>query len=97
MGKKPVVRMRCRDLRRKYGITAKDYAKLWKAQDGLCAICRRPEVATLVDGQIQSLAVDHNHATGEVRGLLCRACNIGLGMFQDDRGRMLDAVKYLMR
>lgn len=96
MPKKPVMRMRCRDLRRKYGITAKAYAKLWQAQGGLCAICNQPEVTTLANGIVQSLAVDHDHATGKVRGLLCRACNTGLGLFQDNTARMLDAVKYLM-
>lgn len=90
---------RCRDLRRLYGpkMTAARYAKMWKEQDGLCAICHRPETAVMRHGIVQSLAVDHDHETGEVRRLLCQRCNTGLGLFGDDPERLMDAAKYLMR
>lgn len=58
-------------------------------QGGRCAICRRePE-------QGRRLAVDHDHATGEVRGLLCKACNTALGMFRDDVASLARAIGYL--
>lgn len=74
-----------------YGITAEQYDALYKAQGGRCAICRR------ATGAARRLAVDHNHQTGEVRGLLCKPCNrYGLGMFARDNPEVLDrAAEYL--
>jgi hypothetical protein len=57
----------------------------------VCAICKRPCSTG------RSLAVDHNHETGEVRGLLCKACNQALGLFEDDTNRMTIAIEYLTR
>jgi len=52
-----------------YGLSPGDYARLYAAQGGVCALCRRATGAT------RQLAVDHDHETGEVRGLLCMPCN----------------------
>jgi hypothetical protein len=61
-------------LKRKYGIDIDQYDAIKEVQGGKCALCR---VAT---GKARALAVDHDHATGEVRGLLCLPCNHkGLG------------------
>lgn len=81
-------------LRRSYGITHVDYERILKRQAGRCAICRR---ATASDRRSKRLGVDHDHATGAVRGLLCGACNIGLGMFGDNVDRLRAAVTYLRR
>lgn len=62
----------------RYGITDKEYAAQLALQDGVCALCRRPETAT---GRTR-LAVDHDHETGLMRGLLCIGCNISLGYFE---------------
>jgi hypothetical protein len=60
-----------------------------KIQDGRCAICRKkPQTG-------RRLSVDHDHKTGEVRGLLCTLCNQGLGYFKDDPGRLGAALEYL--
>lgn len=71
-GKKPEVIEHKRDLtlRRVYGITLQDYNQLLQQQDYKCAICFTPQIE--LD---RSLAVDHNHNTGKVRGLLCGTCN----------------------
>ncbi len=78
----------------KFGITLKQYGDMLLAQNGCCAICKHPETATR-NGVVKALAVDHDHETGAIRGLLCVACNTGIGKFKDDRNLMLSAVKYL--
>ena len=69
-------RRRDETLRRRYGISAEDYASMFVAQDGRCAICRRPP------REGSPLNVDHDHADGRVRGLLCGGCNGGLGVVE---------------
>jgi len=71
--------------RRKYGLELGEFAQLFAKQKGLCAICNKP----------YPLCVDHNHKTGKVRGLLCHACNVGLGKFFDDPALLIVAAKYL--
>lgn len=73
----------------KYGITVPEYEAMAKDQQGVCAICN----GTNASGK--RLAIDHNHKTGAVRGLLCDLCNRGLGMFQDDLLLLNGAAKYL--
>lgn len=72
--------------KRKYGLSTADFELMLIEQRGLCLICRE----AMVDIQ-----VDHDHATGKVRGLLCRGCNVGLGFFRDDISTMKRAVHYL--
>lgn len=62
-------RQRKKRLLDKYGISLAKYNEMLQAQGGACAICLRPETRG------RSLAVDHNHATGAIRGLLCSSCN----------------------
>jgi endogenous inhibitor of DNA gyrase (YacG/DUF329 family) len=81
-------------LRRAYGISASDYDRMFAEQAGVCAICAQPETARR-HGRTARLAIDHCHASGEVRGLLCSACNIGLGKFRDDIARLRRAIEYL--
>lgn len=77
-----------------FGVTRKEYGDLLLAQNGTCAICKQPETATR-NGRVKALAVDHCHETGNIRGLLCVACNTGIGKFKDDRNLMIAAIKYL--
>jgi hypothetical protein len=72
----------------------KQYGDMLLAQNGKCKICKQAETATR-NGRVKALAVDHDHETGEIRGLLCVQCNTGLGKFKDDRNLMLSAIKYL--
>jgi len=83
-----------KDRERKFGITRQEYAELFHRQDGTCAICKKPETAMRM-GKIKALAVDHNHTTGAVRGLLCSDCNTGIGKLKEDRNVLLNAIKYL--
>src|SRR5687768_13778244 len=64
-------------LRRRFGITIEQYEQLLEAQGGVCGICGRPP------GKLR-LAVDHNHETGEVRGLLCSDCNTAIGLLREN-------------
>lgn len=77
-------------LRRKFGITHEQYDAMLVKQGGRCAICR-----VLSTESPKRFHVDHNHATGVVRGLLCYRCNTGLGVFLDDISRLKSAIKYL--
>ncbi len=81
------------NLQRSYGLTTVEYSKLLKSQNGVCAICKKKETRK----KIKRLAVDHNHETGKIRGLLCNNCNNGLGRFGDDPKILKSAVKYLER
>ena len=79
----------------RYNITLEKYNQLWEKQNGLCAICGKPETSKHTSGAIYKLSVDHCHTTNEVRGLLCSKCNIGLGQFQDNTNYLLLAAQYL--
>lgn len=82
--------------RRTYGLEPDQYATILDEQGGLCAICGEPETAVNHHGPL-SLAVDHNHKTGTVRGMLCRKCNQGIGLFSDNPTRLRMAADYLER
>jgi len=77
-----------------YGMSLDDYGALWEAQDGRCAICEKRETKRL-NGRLTPLAVDHSHSTGIVRGLLCYACNTGIGKLGEDYRILERAAEYL--
>jgi len=82
--------------KRKYGISVEDYAARFAEQGGVCAICRKPETMLANNGQdIRALAIDHDHTTKRVRGLLCSKCNTVLGLVQDHPEILRQAVQYL--
>lgn len=74
-------------LKRFYGITQNEYDSMFTNQKGKCMICDTTSKRTL--------AVDHDHATGKVRGLLCHHCNKGIGQFFDNPELLLNAIEYL--
>jgi hypothetical protein len=80
-------------LRYKYGITDEHYKTLLREQDGGCAICTDPSA----DSVGRPLSVDHCHASGNVRGLLCTQCNNGLGRFHDNPELLRKAANYIER
>jgi Recombination endonuclease VII len=82
-----------RNLFRNYGMTPECFNALWQQQSGLCDVCKAP---MLPKGRTSDAAcVDHNHATGEVRGLLCRGCNHGIGCLKDSPKVLQQAIEYL--
>lgn len=78
--------MRLSDLRRKYGLTESDFDQLFANQHGWCAICHMDLVKPYID---------HDHITGQIRGLLCGPCNMALGGFGDATNRLINAVNYM--
>jgi hypothetical protein len=82
------VHRRKKNLKRKYGITPEAYEAMLEAQGGSCWICRKPP-------ERRPLDVDHNHESGEVRGLLCECCNKAIGLLQDDPALLERAKEYL--
>lgn len=82
--------MKSIDLKRKYGITLEQYNQMFAAQNGCCAICGKHQVEF-----VKGLAVDHNHASGAIRSLLCVNCNLGIGCFRDNIGLLKAAIAYL--
>ena len=72
----------------RYGLTPLKFQELWKAQSGCCAICSKPL-------DVNKYRIDHNHNTGEVRGLLCASCNTAIGLLRDSEAFLLRAVRYL--
>ena len=83
---------KCRDasnnatLRRKYGISLGEYRSLLSAADGKCAVCESSK----------RLHLDHDHATGYIRGILCQECNVALGLMKEDDARLRALSDYVV-
>ena len=82
---------------RKKGVDATRYQEMLREQGGVCAICGQPERAPdKASGKTKDLAIDHCHATGAIRALLCSNCNRGLGLFNDDIALLAKAQSYVL-
>jgi hypothetical protein len=77
-------------LKRQYGITVDDYNEMVSAQQNVCDICGKQETE-----RSNKLSIDHNHATGLVRKLLCHKCNRGIGSFDENVETLQNAIDYL--
>jgi hypothetical protein len=77
-------------VKRKFNLTLNDYDVLYLEQGGKCAIC-----GTHQKNLVRTLAVDHDHNTGKVRGLLCQPCNTGIGLLKENVQVLENAIKYL--
>lgn len=84
-------RRKC-DLKHKFGLTLEQYNEMFLAQNGLCLGCYR-HVSVFKKG----LAVDHDHKTGKVRGLLCAPCNRSIGYCADNPIILRRLADYLER
>jgi Recombination endonuclease VII len=76
-------------LRNKFGLTVEEYDAILDAQGGVCALCGCEPTPGI------SLHVDHDHSTGEIRGLLCVRCNSALGLFREDPDLLKRAARYV--
>jgi hypothetical protein len=81
---------RRQDYMKRYGVTWEKYEQMLADQNGGCAICGRTS-----SGKGQPLDIDHDHVTGQVRGLLCSRCNAGVSYFLDDSELTRKATAYL--
>jgi hypothetical protein len=84
-------------LKRYYGISIADYAEMFRAHNGKCAICHGQETSVDKNGNVKPLAVDHCHDTGAVRELLCYACNSMLGQAKDNVEVLLAGADYIRK
>jgi hypothetical protein len=87
---------------RRYGVTLEDVERILSDQGGSCAICRKfwkcckPAKRALDENLfLHHLCIDHDHERKTVRGLLCNACNTGLGLFEEELDRFEAAMAYL--
>ena len=78
------------ELRRQYGLTQEEFESILVRQRGLCAICLKP-----FEPGTKNFHVDHDHKAGIIRGILCPACNLGLGHFQDNPDILKRAAWYI--
>lgn len=82
--------LRAQNLNRRFRLTEQEFAQLLAQQQGRCAICGTSE-----PGTTGVFAVDHDHNTGRIRGLLCRSCNVGIGNLRDEPELLRAALRYL--
>jgi hypothetical protein len=87
-------KVKCKSLRKHFGITLEQYTAILIGQGGGCAICGTTEPGGQSKGYFH---VDHDHKTDRVRGLLCLRCNLGLGSFKDEPERLEAAARYLRK
>ena len=83
-------------LKYKYKITYDEFEKTWNNQNGCCAICldELPDLM-VYENRRRGYSIDHNHETGEFRGILCLTCNTMIGMSKDSVFVLERAIKYL--
>ena len=77
------------ELRRNFGLSMQDYEDMLKIQNGVCAICQQK------CNTENNLAVDHDHNSGKVRGLLCKNCNTAIGLLKENTDTLKKAFNYL--
>ena len=91
----PTLMREC-NLRRAYGIGIKDVETLLQSQGGKCATCLT-DISNHLDKSFGVQAVDHDHSTGAIRGILCKSCNMTLGLVKDSPETLSRMVDYLLR
>lgn len=82
-------------IKRLYSLSVSDMESMFRKQNGLCAVCETTMMMT--EKKTKRPYVDHDHKTGQVRGLLCHKCNTGLGYFDDSSELLSKAHAYLLK
>jgi hypothetical protein len=82
-------------LNNRYGLTVEQYNSLLEKQEGLCAACKQPPKGGGRSNANGRLFVDHNHTTGDIRGLLCQGCNAAVGLAYDNPSTLRRLADYL--
>jgi hypothetical protein len=79
------------------GVDAMRYQEMLREQGGVCAICQKPERSLdKASGKVRDLSIDHDHASGSIRALLCSNCNTALGLLNDDAALLAKAQAYVL-
>lgn len=85
-------------LRKMYGLHGSAPEEMYEAQGGLCPICTRQlGLINEETGKPVKTCIDHDHKTRRVRGLVCDYCNKGLGMFNDSKEALRNAIRHIER
>jgi hypothetical protein len=92
--KKNKERHKGNQLKYRYGISKEEYDKKIAEQQNKCEICKEEETSTF-RGTLKGLAVDHSHVSGKVRGLLCKNCNVSLGLLKENKQTIKAMLNYL--
>lgn len=82
-------------IRVKFNITGHDIIDILEKQKNKCCICKG--FVSYHDEGIKASHIDHCHTSGKVRGILCSACNLGLGHFKDNKTALRRAINYLIK
>lgn len=91
-------RRHAKHLKKNFGISPDIYQSKLDSQGGVCAICGKEETVHAKNGiDMKRLSVDHDHKTGELRGLLCSNCNAAIGYLKDDISLIEKAAGYLKK
>jgi len=92
---KVMMRKRVYHLKHTHHLTESEFAALWESHHGRCPVCEVEFDKEWPSRKQNAACVDHNHETGIVRGLLCRRCNAGIGLLNDDSETLLAASAYV--
>jgi hypothetical protein len=87
-----ILKYKIRDLKRNFNLTLEQYDEMLLKQNNCCAICGRPASEFK-----RKLAVEHNHKTGKIRGLVCNKCNILCEYFDNNSGSIMKLASYFKR
>ncbi len=75
---------------KRYGVTPEEFDRMFRDQGCVCACC-----GTDKPGHKHGWIIDHDHVTGEIRGVVCHGCNVGFRAFKDDPEWMMKAIQFL--
>lgn len=87
----------CEEYYKKYKLRTPEVNDLYDKANGICSICLTKMEKVGAKGNARAMVVDHCHDTGKVRGVICSQCNRAMGMFGDDKDKLLRAIVHLTK